>query len=103
MDAIEAIKIRERLSEAPTGPHTGLLIPVNRPAGGETAHVLSLDRLLTLDNAAVHSGQQLAVLEAGAEQIPVQAPCSGRIVSNLMGPHRPAPPVLAWIRAHPQP
>ena len=99
-DAIEAIKIRERLTGAPTGPHTGLLVPVNRPAGGETAHVLSLDRLLTFDNVEVHGGQRLAIMEAGAEHIPVQAPCSGRIVSNLMAPGRPAPPVLAWIRAH---
>jgi hypothetical protein len=102
-DAIEAIKIREGIAEGPTGPHTGRVIPVRRPTTERPVRVLSLERALMAGEAEVIAAQQLAVLEASGERIAVLAPCAGCIISNLMAVGRPAPPVLAWIRAHLQP
>lgn len=101
-DAIEAIKIREGLTDVPAGPHSGRLVAVRRAAGDEPAWVLWLDPSLTF-NTELYAGKHIATVRTGTVEIRVQAPCHGRIAAVLMIPHRPVPPVLAWIRANPRP
>lgn len=93
-DAIEAITVREGLSEKELGPHGRRLVAVPRPPGTRTGVIDAVPYQFD----TVTRGQVLAVVRTGKRNRRVLSPCDGTVVSARPSVGRPPPPVLVWIR-----
>jgi hypothetical protein len=93
-DAIEAITVREGLSEEALGPHGRRLVAVPRPPGSRNGVIASVP--YTFD--AVDRGDLLAVVRTGNRDVRVLAPWDGTVVSARPRAGGPVSPVLFWIR-----
>jgi hypothetical protein len=94
-DAIEAIVIRENLSDEPLGPCGRQLIEIRRPEGERVeveAVGVSVGQEVTVDT-------ELARLRVDAEPLIVKAPHGGRVVSVGVIRGWPPRPVLFRLRS----